>query len=343
VLDDIPSQLALTLQVSFRCWVGLHEELASMEASGKLRELFEQDSNGLVSDSDVRKLHVAKQWAAATVNSRLNGSLHSQNAQEPATLNLRHLKPGDDHNTLSWATEYLAANIAIFRCDASTNSSFMDTIAQHWVEADGGMHTIERRIEDQRLAFAGLPNPSYVLEPVRKASLLDHDLVKRSIEICHLDRLATPSSTGVLDPVEFVQLARLYIATTKNYTFLGFPEDADYAQEHEEWASDYLKRHLLVSEWIDPDVVRDISLADMRTSLRMLLAPPSHSAHSPSEIHDDPPEGIDAELFMPLAWKWSWEYANICIEQHEAGQEPGSSSDGGEAGSVLASDSEYDD
>lgn len=95
-----------------------------MDASEKLRELFEQDATQSVSDLDMGKLHVAKEWAAATLHSRLNGRHHPQNAQEPATLNLRHLKPGDGSNTLSWATEYLAANIAVFRCDPITHPSF---------------------------------------------------------------------------------------------------------------------------------------------------------------------------------------------------------------------------
>ena len=340
VLDDIPNQIALTLQTSFRCWVGLHEELALMEASGKLRKLFEQDATQSVSDLDMAKLHVAKQWAAATLHSRLNGRHHPQNAPEPATLNLRHLKPGDDSNTLSWATEYLAANIAVFRCDPITHPSFLDATAQHWVEADGGKHTIEQQIEEQKLAFAGLPNPSYVLEPVRKTSLLDQNLVKRHADALHLDRLGTTGLAGVSDPQELIQTAHLWIATLENHTFLSFADDANYRQEHEEWASDYLKRHLLVSEWVDHDIVQEMSLADMRSSLSTLLGRFVRSSYSLNEVHSDPPEDIDADLFLPLAWKWSWEYANICLEQHEAGQEDELSSDWEGNGSEMASGSE---
>lgn len=94
-----------------------------------------------------------------------------------------------------------------------------------------------------------------------------------------------------------------------------------------------------MSEWVDPDVVQDMSLADMRSSLSILVTRKIRSAHSLNEIHSDPPEGLDTELLLPLAWKWSWDYANICMEQHEAGQE-NESSDRGEAGSPLVSDSE---
>lgn len=82
------------------------------------------------------------------------------------------------------------------------SASFIDTTTQYWVEADGGMDTIERRIEEQKPAFAGLPNPSYVLEPVRKASLLSQHVVIRYIEALHFDGLTTSSVVGMLDPVE---------------------------------------------------------------------------------------------------------------------------------------------
>ncbi|GAB7328165.1 hypothetical protein MBLNU13_g00193t1 [Cladosporium sp. NU13] len=342
ILTNVHDQLALTLQTSFRCWVGLHEELASMETSGRLLELSQQD-DGSMSDADKKKLRVAGQWADATLHSRLSSFphlTHTSRVPEPRTLNLRHLKAGDDPNALSWATEYLAANVAVFRCDPRSNVLFENVAAQHWVEADGGMHTIERRIQHQKLAFAGLPNPSYVLEPVRKASLIAHAAVQYQITSGGFDRLATQSSSGALEPLEFVQLARLCLAMFPDHGLLGLPTDVNYSRERDEWASDYLKRHLLVSEWANPDVVQEMSVADMRSSLLVLLQRPPQSLN---EIRTAPPKGLDADLFLPLAWKWSWEYASICIERHEAGQESESSSDWEESGSEMASDSEGED
>lgn len=313
-----------------------------METSGKLLELSQQD-DGSMTDADRMKLRVARQWADATLLSRRSSFpylTYPSKPPEPRTLNLRHLRAGDNPNPLGWATEYLEVNVAVFRCDPRSDVLCNTVAAQHWVEADGGFHTIERRIQQQKLASASLPNPSYVLEPVRKSSLLAHAAVQYYITSRRLDRLATQSSSGLLDPLEFVHLARLCVAILPDHASLGLPTDANYLRERDEWASDYLKRRLLSSEWVDTDVVREMSLADMRNSLRVLLECPPQSMN---EIRSDPPEGLDNDLFLPLAWKWSWEYANICIEQHEAGQEPGSSSDWGEAGSVLASDSEYQD
>jgi hypothetical protein len=143
--------------------------------------------------------------------------------------------------------------------------------------------------------------------------------------------------------VEYLQLSRLSIAIVGNYTHDGLPQDANYPREHDEWAADHLKRHLLVSEWVDPDVVQDMSLDVMRHSLSMLLERFVYDAHSLREIRSDPPEGIDTDLFVPLAWKWSWKYANICMEYHEGGQEDEPSSVYWEAGSALGSDGEGED
>lgn len=290
------------------------------------------------SDAKRARFRVVREWAASALHSRLSSlpyPAYTWRIPEPRTLNLRHLKPGDDANALSWAIEYLAANVAVFRCDPRSDVSFKNVAAQHWVEVDGGMHTVERRIQQQKLAFAGLLNPSYVLEPVRKTSLLAHAAVQYQIKSRRLDRLATRNSTGVLDSLESVQLSRLGVAMFPDHAFLGLPTDANYIREHIEWASDYLKRHLLVSEWIDPNIAQEMSFEDMRNSVLILL-----ERTALKEIRTDPPEGLDTDLFLPLAWKWSWEYADICLEQHEASQEAESGSDWEEADSRLASDSE---
>jgi hypothetical protein len=78
-----------------------------------------------------------------------------------------------------------------------------------------------------------------------------------------------------------------------------------------------------------------MNLTDMRDALSILLERPPLK-----EIRTDPPEGIDSDLFPPLAWRWSWEYANPCLEQHEAGREAELDSDWEEAGSGMAPDSE---
>ena len=336
--------MTLTLQTSFRCWVGLHEEMAAMEASGQVHMLQTQQLNGSISAEDTAKLQLISQYMQTTLYSRLSAEPHfgfSAWVNEPDRMSLRHLKPGDDADTLCWATEYLAANVASFRCIRSGHqmNPGRDITVHHWAEADGGVHVIEGVIEQQHLALEGVPNPSYIREPVRKSSLLDTSAVQHHIAAHRLDQLAMSSRSGMVGSPDFVPLANLCIATIANHAFLGLPTDMDYRRELDEWAYVYLKRHLLVSEWADPDMVRDISLADMRRSFSLLL----RDIHYLKRIHTDRPEGLDADLFIPLAWDWSWEFANICAEQHESGQEVESSSDWEEAGGEVGSDGEGED
>jgi len=121
---------------------------------------------------------------------------------------------------------------------------------QHWAEADGGKPLIEGIIAQQKLAFTGTPTTLYFCEPVRKASLLDTRAVNHRIPAHHFDRLATGEYYGWVHSgyPGFVPLARLCIAIGADHAFLGLPTDANYQQELEEWAYDYLKRHLLAPE-----------------------------------------------------------------------------------------------
>lgn len=96
--------------------------------------------------------------------------------------------------------------------------------------------------------------------------------------------------------------------------------------------SDLLKRHLLVSDWADPKDVQDMSLKDMRHCLIALLRRPDLK-----EIRTEPPKDVDDDLFMPLAWKWGWEYSNACVERLQAGREVEQSSEWEDFGSEAAS------
>jgi hypothetical protein len=327
-----------------QCWVGLHEEIAAMEASGKLPEFRDQGLSGSVSLADADRLQIIKEYIRTTLYSRLGETPQSKlwvGLSEPQTLHLRHLKPGDDPGTLCWATEYLAANVASFRCNHDRHQWHWrhEIDVQHWAEADGGTHLIEPIIAQQKLAFAGLPNSSYFCEPVRKSSLLDTNIVERHITFTCVEKLATDERSGQVGSPEFVPLAHLSIAIGMNPPFLGLPTDANYLQELDKWAYDYLKRHLLVSGWADPDMLRGIGLADMRRSLSLLIRDTS----SLDRIDTDTPEDLDADLSVPLAWNWGWQYARICAEQHEAGQEVEAGSDLEEEGSESASESEWEE
>lgn len=198
------------------------------------------------------------------------------------------------------------------------------------------MHVIERKIEHQKLALAGIPNSSYILEPVRKNSLIAYDTIEHQIKINRLDRLALPTQIEAMEPLELTKLAHLSIAAFPAYSFLSDQWDKTSAKELDAWALDLLKRHLLASKCSDPSMIQDMSLEDLRKSLSLLLQRPSLS-----KARTDPPEDLDADLFVPLAWSYGWQYANICADQHEAGLEVEEGSDWDKE--YSASDAESDE
>lgn len=295
-LVDVPDRLPLTLQTSFKCWIGLHEEIASMEASGKLAELRDRNLFGSLSDADAVKRDVLNRFTYSTVNSRLSERpyfIEEWFEQGPEKLNLRHLVPGDDPKTLCWATEYLAANIAVFCHDAHRTSHypFLDYMASHWVEADGGKHVIEQKISHQKLALGGVPNRSYILEPVRKNTLIDYSTALRQLETTQFEHLAFPIRAHEMEPLEFMLLVHVSIAELGERRTFRLPTDASYQQELDDWADDLLRRHLLASEWCDPTIVQDMSLEDLRMCLFLLIRGPSLK-----EIRTDPPEDLDSDF-----------------------------------------------
>jgi hypothetical protein len=84
--------MTLTLQTSFRCWVGLHEEVVSMGTSGKLLELRRQYLDGSISAVDRARVQLVNQYTQTTLCSRLSPPpqfIFLRDVQEPRTLSLR--------------------------------------------------------------------------------------------------------------------------------------------------------------------------------------------------------------------------------------------------------------
>jgi hypothetical protein len=331
----VRDRMRLALQTSFRCWVGLHEEVVLMRASGKILELRNQTRNGTISETDAAKLDLADRYMKAAVGLYLPLEFFMQ---DPKLRSLRDLMPGDDPTVLSRATEYLALNITTFRRepDRQVIHRAPNLVTAHWAEADGGLDVVEEMIEQQELAFAGLPSASYILDPVRSDRLIESSLVRDHIKGAGFERLISPAALAALEPMEFMQFAHLSIAANPAYSLVPRRSNKSYGKELDAWAIDLLKRHLLASKCSDPSMIQDMSLEDLRKSLSLLLQRPSLS-----KARTDPPEDLDPDLFVPLAWSYGWQYANICADQHEAGLEVEEGSDWDEE--YPASDAESDE
>jgi hypothetical protein len=138
--------------------------------------------------------------------------------------------------------------------------------------------------------------------------------------------------------MEFMQFAHLSIAANPAYSLVPRRSNKSYGKELDAWAIDLLKRHLLASQCSDPAMVQDMSLDDLRKSLSLLV-----QRLSLSKARADPLEDLDADLFVPLAWSYGWQFANICADQHEAGLEVEEVSDWDEECSASAAESEEED
>jgi hypothetical protein len=197
----------------------------------KLRELREQIQAGSISDVDAARLSLVTQYVSANVDLYSQGG--GLSTQQPRTRSLRNLMPGDDPTALGWATEYLAANTAVFHQEIADDTFHSPRVLamSYWAEVDGGLHVIEQKIEQQKLALAGLPDSSYVLEPVRKRTLIDYSKMKHHIEATCLDQLAFPTTLEDLEPTEFTQLAHLSVAALADDGLLNLPMDMDYQRE----------------------------------------------------------------------------------------------------------------
>jgi hypothetical protein len=334
---DVPNRFAMIIQTSFRCFVGLYEEVISMDATRELERLDSQALTGTISAVDSAKLDLVRGYSDTNIRSPFDTMYDSRT---PEALSLRNLTPGDDPEVLCWATELLAANIAASRFDwhPGVPEDFHSINASYWAEADGGMHVIEQKIEHQKLALAGIPNASYILEPVKKKTLIEYGAFRRRVRNYRVDRLVSPALLESMEPLEFEKLAHLSIAAFPACALVQLPCGKEYRKELEVWALDLLKRHLLASKCSDPTMVQDMSLDDLRKSMSLLLDRPSFS-----RPRTDPPEDLDADLFVPLAWTYGWQYANICADQHEAGLEVEEGSDWDEENSASAAESDDDD
>lgn len=301
--------IAWVLQTSFRCWVGLHNQLLVHASSGRLLEL--QDKLNQGSSSPGRNdLTLFKWYATSTrphefsaldiIADALSASPHSS---APKWAPLRNCMEGDDVESLAWVTEYLSVNIAGFR------RLYGDHIVRpsHWAEADGGLQTVEWKAEWQQRTLEGDINRHYIQQPVRKDKLFDCRIAqiwaRQALGDTQLmgSRLETEPS-----PLEVKQLAYLYLARQQDLRqeFRGMRFDE---QNLDKWALGLLRRYISASGLIHEEHLEWASLEDLRGCLRLTLA-----ARRESEVREEdirqiktpPPEGLSEDLYLPLAWRF---------------------------------------
>lgn len=321
---EMKCRIPWMLQSSFRCWVGLHEEVAEMDASGAQAELEARRVAGSISNDDQLKLKLLGLYTMMTINNRLSGDhslLDGVWVTAPSTLYLRHLKPGDDPESLEWAAEYLSANIALFIAESEKEPRTLAIYPARWVEADGGVNTLEHKIKQQRLALSGIANHDYIPDPIRSHRLEPFSSARALVEGRWMESLMNPKPIAELTPRELMQLTYISIAMKPPRNLQPDEdegEDEYYERDIDDWSLALLKRYLRASGHTDPRKLRDTTVIAVRNALAELLRISITSAKpDPSllEVTKDPPGHIEPELFIRLVWRWGYAFAKIWARQ----------------------------
>lgn len=262
--------VAWATQTSLRCWVGMHDLLLQTAISGELEEL---RTSHMPHKQAVFKL--IQLYAKTTrpfnytATDLTEGFIDSSNLENWL---LRHLKAGDDHDTLSWATEYLSLIIATHNIiTLSGRREKRKPMKSSWPEVDGNLATIKYHTMHQQLALEGQIDPLYHCHPRNPGKLMDRETSHRCLNrFRHITRgILTHeqrTSYASIDALELRQLMYLCMAMQKSR--LGPPARVD---QHEEWSANLLRRYLMVPEtWRDSDF-SDVPAEDLREVVETVL------------------------------------------------------------------------
>lgn len=349
MMDKWPSQstmlnrAAWVLQTSFCCWVGLHDETIKMVLSGELEEPRNQAT--FFESIEGKRRSVVEEYTKSLIGLEPflpegltePGFSTSKPDVDWRTMLLRQIKPGANSSVLEWANDYLSRNIAAFIAkDATYAASTMEVHAAHWAEADGGTHTIEHKLSQERLAYAGIANLGYILDPIRDHLLIVLDSAQSWIDQIRIQGLMGTNPfhaaySGLLSYDETRQLTYLAHALMPDYGRHGYEEDL------EAWSSDLLKRYVLVTAPSEAAKLHEVGLTFLRglffTVLDLLKsAYYRHRAKAfvmANENYSEPPKDIDDDLYKPLAWKFGRLLSSVWRGDELRGlEDPDTSSDG---------------
>lgn len=221
---------------------------------------------------------------------------------------LAHLKAGDDHATLYWATEYLSVNIAThYTCTLWAGRENWKLMESSWPEVDGSLPTIEYHAMHQNRALDGVVDPLYFRHPWKPHKLMDRETAKRCLDRSRdfLEGILTPEQRTNYSNITDLELKQLvYLCLAMKSWRLG---NVDH---HNTWSANLLSRYLMVTgHWRRSDFLH-VSIEDLRRVLRTILMVLASREDRdlygiPRHVHTNAPAGFDNELFHPFAGQYS--------------------------------------
>jgi hypothetical protein len=308
--------IAWASQTSLRCWVGLHDLLISTTMSGELDRL--RDSK---SPSEAEQFLRLKQYSQTT---RFYGSFDTQQLINGITersvvgrWRLRDSRGGNDPELLSWATEYLSANIHSY--DAPPTFPIRQGWTHrksHWAETDGSLSTLEYHHKHRKHVASGLINPLYFSHPTLPRVV--HDRESLSYYIGH----HPIPLQGILKGDWRLNFPDLSDLELKQVADLGMALDRDsFDPAHgecevlnfERWSCDLLRRYMLSSGSFPQTELNHATVNDLSTVVKRVLTVLASTEErlrcglTLAEIttYTQPPTDLDDDVFLGLAWRYS--------------------------------------
>lgn len=317
----ITNTAPLSMQRSFRRWVGMHDLVFSMAVSGQISRLRHQGTAGSLTSRERTKLHLMKVYASSTRPYIFDALalFYDGNALSWCTClpsePLSTLGPNHSSETLAWATEYLSINIAGCRMMVH-NLHYPELMLHrsHWAEADGGVNTLDHKINERALATRGILTCSWIPDPLTPGSYIDGHAARAWILMSPFAHAVTGSnrqdSTEVdkLSPTAMQDLTYFFMARQKPQNLQKFTCVTSYQDDSfNPWASALFKRYILAAMPTSAKPIDNTSLEQHRRSFDMLLSliHVSHAGISmtpPAHYIDSRGQDCDG-LYLPFLWR----------------------------------------
>jgi hypothetical protein len=311
-------KIALALQTSLRCWVSMHDLLLAMTMSGEIGNLRSSRE-----PSQVEKFLRLKQFARTTrTHAGFDATRLVDGLAEPAHLTrwcLRGLKASDDHDRLSWATEYLSVNIATHCAPRATGLQLVRRMHRlsTWHEADGSLPTIAYYCKEQDNVSSGLNSSLFIADPVYRGAFNHRE--NGSYFIGHSDlplkgimKMNWRQNFPGLSAPEMKRATHLCMALVPHSRSIA-PETHGL-RAHDQWFAGLLKRYIGATGFWSQHDLRHASIDDMRgviVSVLSILASSEERkkygvSRKAAQLLPDAPAGFDEDLFQALAWRYGW-------------------------------------
>lgn len=286
---------AWAAQTSLRRWIGLFDEAIRVShGEGDARNKNDGEKALLVRFLCSTRNHTP--WHVDGHGSRFKGMLNE-------------LRPGDDPSTLESATDFISINIEGYNAEGGLYGygRTFKLRAAHWVETDGGMHTLQIMGTHVVSALRGEADAYYLHHPV-----VYECLVEASAFRSFLQRQPPHFVWSRADYLSSIELKRIHLL----YMAMGYgPVHHGRQAEKDQWSLQVLKRYLLAGGLVHAIEVSNATLNNTRTAmvcfLRLLQAP-KHLRDTfrvlceKRKPRSDPIHELDTELVRRLAWEYNW-------------------------------------